>query len=80
MAKILSLEKEDVDPEKTLDAYGVDSLVAVEIGIWLKNTMEVTVAIFDILGKSSMTSLAMTVVEKSSLVPNRFEETEVGNK
>lgn len=78
VAKILSLEKEDVDLEKTLDAYGVDSLVAIEIGIWLKNTMEATLPIFDILGKNSMRSLAMLVVEKSSLVPDQFEATEVG--
>ena len=80
VAKILSLELEDVDPEKTLDAYGVDSLVAVEIGIWFKTTMEATLPIFDILGKNSIRALAMVVVEKSSLVPDRFEEAEVEKK
>lgn len=76
VAKILSLDKEDVDPEKTLDAYGVDSLVAVEIGIWLKNTMQATLPIFDILGKNSMRALAALVVEKSALVPTQFDEAE----
>lgn len=80
VAKILSLDKEDLDPEKTLDAYGVDSLVAVEIGIWLKNTMQATVPIFDILGKNSMRALAALVVEKSALVPKQqVDEVEVGN-
>lgn len=81
VAKILSLDKEDVDSEKTLDAYGVDSLVAVEIGIWLKNTMQATVPIFDILGKNSMRALATLVVEKSALVPKQqLEEKEEGGK
>lgn len=78
VAKILSLEKDDVDPDKTLDAYGVDSLVAVEIGIWFKTTMEATVPIFEILGKNSMRSLAKLVVENSAVVPDRFEEVEGG--
>ncbi|OLN85715.1 Lovastatin diketide synthase LovF 13 [Colletotrichum chlorophyti] len=55
MAKTMILLPEEIDPERTPSAYGVDSLVAVGI---FRNAQGVDVSVFEILGETSIRGLA----------------------
>ncbi|KAJ4361269.1 hypothetical protein N0V95_002038 [Ascochyta clinopodiicola] len=68
LAKSLQMNAADIDTAKPLHAYGVDSLVAVEIANWIFKDLKASVAVFDILGSMPMTSLALKVAERSSAV------------
>jgi aryl carrier-like protein len=45
--------------------YGLDSLVAVELRNWFAKNVQADVAIFDILGGSTIKALGATVASKS---------------
>lgn len=55
----------DVDTGKPLHAYGVDSLLSVELRNWFGRQVGADVAIFDIMGEQSIAELATVVAGKS---------------
>ena len=57
---------DDHDSEKSLHSYGMDSLVAIELRAWFANEFGADVAIFEILGESSLVEFSRLVAEKSS--------------
>jgi hypothetical protein len=65
LAKTLAVEKENIEPGRPINSYGVDSLSAVEIRTWFRSQISVDVSVFDILGNSSIAELAATVAPKS---------------
>ena len=68
LCKALTIEAQDVDSSKPLHEYGVDSLVAVELRTWLLKDLGAEVAVFDMMGGSSIRALAGLVAGRSSLV------------
>ena len=58
----------DLDPKKGLGAYGVDSLIAVELRNWLSREAGVEMPVFEILQAASIAGLAKQVAAKSTLV------------
>ena len=48
-----------------MGSYGVDSLVAVELRNWFAREVSAEVAIFEILGEPSISSLAVAVARRS---------------
>ena len=68
LCRALSIEAEDVDTGKPMHAYGVDSLVAVELRSWFAKEMGAEVAVFDIMGSGSIKDLAGVVAGKSRFV------------
>lgn len=68
VAKSLDVEKERIDARNPLHAYGVDSLAAVELRTWLRRHVDADIAVFEILGNSSVAELARTIAQKSVLV------------
>lgn len=69
MAKMLTVPAETIDPSQSMAAYGVDSLVAVELRNWLFREAKADVAVFEVLGKSSLMNLANDIALKSKLLP-----------
>ena len=65
MSKILGLPLANIDTGKPVHAYGVDSLIAVELRNWLLRQMQADVAVFEILGNASLEVLCGGIVEKS---------------
>lgn len=65
LSKALSMPSEDVDVSKPLHAYGVDSLLAVELRNWFSKEISADVAIFNIMGSPSIAEVSITVAEKS---------------
>jgi len=65
LSSILSTEVESFESHKPIHAYGIDSLVAVEIRNWISKKMRADVTIFDIMGNLPLKSFGELVVSKS---------------
>lgn len=65
LSKALSMPAEDVDTSKPLHAYGVDSLLAVELRNWFGKEMNADIPIFQIMGDASIAAVGITVAGKS---------------
>ena len=74
LGKALSMPATDVDINKTLHAYGVDSLVAVELRNWFAKEMKADVAIFDIMNGVSIAAVSQTAAGKSQYKQSEWEE------
>ncbi|TDZ23243.1 Highly reducing polyketide synthase alt5 [Colletotrichum orbiculare MAFF 240422] len=68
LAKLMMMPEDDVDAGKPLSAYGVDSLVAVEVRNYLSKEMAVDVSVFDIMANVPMRQLAADLAGKSKLL------------
>ncbi|KAK7752400.1 Type I Iterative PKS [Diatrype stigma] len=62
-----TITADDVEPGRPLSAYGVDSLMAVEIRNWFGREFGATVAVFDIMGGAPISAIADLVVERSTV-------------
>lgn len=74
LCKLVSVEKLDIDAGKPLHAFGVDSVVAVELRSWLPKALGADVAVFDLMGGASIRAVAALVAARSDLVRFRDEE------
>lgn len=60
---------EDVDADRTPSAYGIDSLMAIDIRNWLSREFEARLSIWEIMGgERTIRAIAETVVQKSTIV------------
>lgn len=64
LCKVLSISSEDLDAGQPLHVYGVDSLISVEIRNWFQQMLKVDVAVFEILGGATVSTLSRGVAEK----------------
>ncbi|KAF7588746.1 hypothetical protein BBP40_005272 [Aspergillus hancockii] len=67
LCRVLSLLESDIDGNRPLHEYGVDSLVAVELRSWFSKEMLADVAVFDIMGRATVASLAQLAAGRSKL-------------
>ncbi|KAF4814699.1 Reducing polyketide synthase FUB1 [Colletotrichum siamense] len=58
LSKILSYELADLDPSRPLNAYGVDSLVAVELRVWMTKEIGADISVFEITSGQRIKQLA----------------------
>ena len=65
LAKVLSSPIADVDAAKPIHAFGVDSLVALEIRYWFMKEVRADLSVFEIMGKESLYSLSELAAGKS---------------
>ena len=63
IADMLQMEASDVDSHKPLTAYGVDSLVAIEVRNWISREMKVNIPLLDILAAVPMDKLAVKIAQ-----------------
>lgn len=65
LSKALSISQEDIEVSKTLQTYGVDSLLAVELRNYFAKDFNADIAVFDITGSASFEDVRLTVAKKS---------------
>ena len=68
IASVSMTPREDVDLEKPLTAYGMDSLVAVELRNWITKEMAANIPALEFIASSSLAGLAKVIIGKSTLV------------
>ncbi|KAL8718302.1 MAG: hypothetical protein Q9225_004544 [Loekoesia sp. 1 TL-2023] len=61
IAAVLGVASESIQPQNPLSAYGLDSIVAVEFRKWFSKSVGVDLALFDILGSTSINALVTKV-------------------
>lgn len=74
ISRITMLPIEDLEPGKPASAYGVDSLVAVEVRNWVFREINADVNVFDILSRTPMSALAGKIATRSGLVPVKLRD------
>lgn len=68
LARLMMMPESDVDEGKPLSAYGVDSLVAVEVRNWIARETGVDVSVFDLMANVPMRALAGDLAGKCKLL------------
>ena len=66
LAKAMMIEVEDLASSRP--AYGVDSLVAVEVRAWIFKEVKSDVSVFEILSNTPLLSLAAKIASRSTPV------------
>ncbi|KAM5486920.1 Type I Iterative PKS [Microsporum audouinii] len=74
LSKALGIESQSINPSQPLHAYGVDSLVAVELRTWILKELSAEVAVFDMVGESTIRSLGAMVAARSSFVHSKIAD------
>ncbi|KAI0112236.1 polyketide synthase PksD [Nemania sp. FL0031] len=67
LARALSIDPEDIDTGKPLHAFGVDSLVAVELRNWIAKEFLAEVPVSELVGRKTVEDVG-ELVEKSSQI------------
>ena len=62
-----SIDEDNVEINKPIHSFGVDSLLAVELRSWISREFQADVPIFEILGGSSFASTGVAIANKSLL-------------
>lgn len=77
LSRTLGTPLGDIDTNRPMHYYGVDSLVAVEMRNWFVKDMNADVAIFDILGGASIAAVSLVVAGRSGyLNPSSMNQEE----
>ena len=67
LAKALAMEHTEIDTTRPLHAYGVDSLLAVELRNWFAKLFRIDVTVFDIMGQgTSIEGIGALLAAKSA--------------
>ncbi|MCJ1384009.1 hypothetical protein MMC17_007124 [Xylographa soralifera] len=69
LARSMMMPLEDLDAAKPANAYGVDSLVAVELRNWVFREVKADVSVFDILSSIPLAALSAKIAAKSKIIP-----------
>ena len=65
LSNSLSVPKEDIDAEKAIYSFGIDSSVALEVRYWFMKEMKANIPIFDIMQNQSLLALGQVTAGKS---------------
>lgn len=68
VSAILMIARDDIDGRQPIAAYGLDSLVAVEIRNWVTKQTDANLQVLELLSSGSLISLSQNIVKKSALL------------
>ncbi|KAI1322483.1 lovastatin nonaketide synthase [Xylariaceae sp. FL0255] len=66
IAQILNLQEVDVDEQKPVHVYGIDSLVAINLRNWFKRELGYDIQVFVLMGNRSLGELAREAARSST--------------
>lgn len=72
LSNSLSALHKDVDMQKPMHAYGVDSLLAMELRNWIAKEFSADVPVFEIVGGSTLNTLGMLIASRSQVKPSSW--------
>lgn len=68
IASVSMAPRGEIEINKPLATYGMDSLVAVDIRNWIANEMAANITALEFIDRSSLAGLSDKVIEKSTLI------------
>ena len=74
LAKMLMVDVEDIEPEKPITRYGIDSLLAVELRSWIFMDIQADVSVFQLMSNVPITELARQIAVKSKCLPQALHD------
>lgn len=69
VASVLMLPVLDIDPNKPITSYGLDSLIAIEIRNWIGRNCQASLQVLELLSSGTLVTLSRLIMQKSKLVP-----------
>ena len=69
VASVLMIPVIDIDPNKSITSYGLDSLIAIEIRNWIGRNCQATLQVLELLSSGNWVTLSGLIMRKSKLVP-----------
>jgi acyl carrier protein len=66
ISRVLGIGQDQITLDSRVESYGVDSLVAVELRNWLAKEVDADIAIFELLGAATFSTVGMVAASKSS--------------
>ncbi|KAL4811864.1 hypothetical protein BDW67DRAFT_189235 [Aspergillus spinulosporus] len=67
-AAAMTASPDDIDVEKPLYAFGIDSLKGIEVRNWIFSELQADISVFEVLSPITLSRLALKIVSKSTLV------------
>jgi len=63
-AGFLGMDRAEVDPERSIDELGMDSLTAAQLAVEIEERLGVSVFLHDLTGRETITYLAASLLEE----------------
>ena len=73
LAKSMMISMDEIDVNRPVSSYGVDSLVAAEMRNWCFKDLKADISVFELLSGNSIMVLADQIANRSTLVPQGIE-------
>ncbi|KAK7994631.1 polyketide synthase [Apiospora marii] len=65
LSEVLSVARDDVDAQRSMASYGLDSLTAIEVRNWITRELGANLQILELLTSANVTELAGLIVSKT---------------
>lgn len=72
LCKILGVEAASKTVKDSVESFGIDSLIALEVRNWLRTEMRADVAVYEILGDGTVLDTGLAAAKKSELRQGRW--------
>ncbi|KAH6611527.1 polyketide synthase [Trichoderma cornu-damae] len=69
LARLLAVPTKEIQPDRAVSSYGVDSLVSVELRNWITGHLGGHVQMLELMSSMSMMQLSEVIAKRSRLVP-----------
>lgn len=65
LSEVLSVARDDVDAQRSMASYGLDSLTAIDVRNWITRELGATLEILELLTSANVTDLAELIVSRT---------------
>ncbi|KAL7791431.1 putative polyketide synthase [Trichoderma ceciliae] len=69
LARLLAVASKEIQPDRAVSSYGVDSLISVELRNWITGHLGGHVQMLELMSSMSMIQLSEVIAKRSRLVP-----------